>query len=274
MTELIWLASYPKSGNTWFRAFLSSLLRGGAPIDINALDGDGAASSRRIVDEELGVSASELPPSLVAALLPLAWASRARSSKYPLHVKIHDRYSGELPGRALYFVRNPLDVCVSFAHHNGHSDYSATADRMADPDLTMAPAGRFHPHLPQPVGTWSSHVTGWSSAPIPVKVVRYEDMIREPALTFAQACRFADLPMDPVLIARSLSHCSLAELRRQEEVSGFGERRWASPLFFRRGGVGGWRSQLTAGEAGRLIADHGAAMKRLGYLTDSGDPVY
>jgi hypothetical protein len=37
---LYWVASYPKSGNTWMRAALTSLRRGGASIDINRLDGD------------------------------------------------------------------------------------------------------------------------------------------------------------------------------------------------------------------------------------------
>ena len=38
MAGIIWLASYPKSGNTWLRAFLHNLLRDpGRPYDINKL---------------------------------------------------------------------------------------------------------------------------------------------------------------------------------------------------------------------------------------------
>ena len=38
MGRIIWLASYPKSGNTWMRAFLHNLLRNpGESYDINRL---------------------------------------------------------------------------------------------------------------------------------------------------------------------------------------------------------------------------------------------
>ena len=38
-SHIIWLASFPKSGNTWFRIFLANLTKGDAePADINNLD--------------------------------------------------------------------------------------------------------------------------------------------------------------------------------------------------------------------------------------------
>ncbi|MEJ2083836.1 MAG: sulfotransferase, partial [Acidobacteriota bacterium] len=38
MTGIVWLASYPKSGNTWLRAFLMNFLDPGKrPVDINQL---------------------------------------------------------------------------------------------------------------------------------------------------------------------------------------------------------------------------------------------
>ena len=38
MGKILWLASYPRSGNTWLRAFLHNLFRNSAePYDINRL---------------------------------------------------------------------------------------------------------------------------------------------------------------------------------------------------------------------------------------------
>ena len=37
MGKIIWLASYPKSGNTWVRAFLTSLLFPSYPFRVNNL---------------------------------------------------------------------------------------------------------------------------------------------------------------------------------------------------------------------------------------------
>ncbi len=60
--RIVWLASYPKSGNTWMRAFLSNYLADGdKPVDINSLDTGGPiASARTIFDEAVGVEASDL----------------------------------------------------------------------------------------------------------------------------------------------------------------------------------------------------------------------
>ena len=46
--RIIWLASYPKSGNTWFRCFLSALID--QEVNINKLKTDGIFSSRRLFD--------------------------------------------------------------------------------------------------------------------------------------------------------------------------------------------------------------------------------
>mgnify|MGYP001484297773 FL=1 len=55
MSQLVWLASYPKSGNTWMRIFLINyLLNTQAPQDINALDMINHASARHIFDDLAG----------------------------------------------------------------------------------------------------------------------------------------------------------------------------------------------------------------------------
>ena len=60
MAGIIWLASYPKSGNTWLRAFLTSFQSGGQPVDINSMAGGPIASARKRFDDAMGVEASEL----------------------------------------------------------------------------------------------------------------------------------------------------------------------------------------------------------------------
>ena len=48
MTRTIWLASYPKSGNTWFRMLVANLsAKDGKPVDINDLPERGGIASAR-----------------------------------------------------------------------------------------------------------------------------------------------------------------------------------------------------------------------------------
>jgi aryl sulfotransferase len=66
---IIWLASYPKSGNTWLRVFLTNYLRDGdQPADLNDLDGGPIASARLAFEEAVGVEASDLTQAEIERL--------------------------------------------------------------------------------------------------------------------------------------------------------------------------------------------------------------
>src|SRR6056300_989710 len=129
--KLFWLASYPKSGNTWTRAFIANLLNEDPdPVDINELNTGAIASGREWVQAAFDFDIDELTHDEVDQLRPHAyrWLSD-RAANYEYH-KTHDAFSyvdeeGRLPlfppeatAGALVIVRNPLDVAVSFAHHN------------------------------------------------------------------------------------------------------------------------------------------------------------
>ena len=59
--SIFWLASYPKSGNTWMRILLTNYMRNAdEPADINRLDGGPIASARQVFDDNVGVEASVL----------------------------------------------------------------------------------------------------------------------------------------------------------------------------------------------------------------------
>jgi aryl sulfotransferase len=284
---IVWLASYPKSGNTWFRAFLTNLLSDGdQPAIINDLKGNLIASDRRLFDGAVGYDSGNLTSDEVDLLRPEVYQHQAETTKEPLFIKVHDAY-GFLPGGrplfppeatnyALYFIRNPLDVCVSLAHHLGHDNFDRIIRDMADEKRCFCDAqARELNQLRQKVRTWSHHVLSWVEAPhMRVHVVRYEDMKLNPEATFKAAASFVDLPDDAERVHRAVHFSRFDELRQQEEKSGFLERMAAAQSFFRKGEIGSWREVLTPAQAQRIIADHADVMKRFGYLNDQDQPVF
>lgn len=287
MSGLVWLASYPKSGNTWFRIFLANFLADGhAPLEINELSFSPIASLRRPFDETLGWDSGDLSPEETERLRPevhLHWAEAARETHY---YKIHDAYTFLPDGRplfppaavraALYFVRNPLDVCVSLTRHNGDDDFDRTIREMAAPGTTLCGlSDRQFLQLPQKLLTWSEHVTSWIDAPgVRVLVLRYEDMKMQPERFFSEAIRLLGLPEDAARLKKAIEFSRFEELRAQEQKTGFHEKLSVATSFFRKGEAGTWRGELTARQSQRIIADHGAVMRRLGYLDDHGEPVF
>ena len=281
MTGIVWLASYPKAGNTWFRVLLAHLRRDRPRPD--TLDSLGAviASARSWIDTAAGLEASDLTADEIDALRPAVYARAAAASRAPeprLH-KIHDAFTTPADGRpvipvdatrgAIYFVRNPLDVAVSLAHHSA-SDVDTAIARMAnDGHALCRRTDRLQNQVRQHLSSWSSHARGWiDNGQVPVHVVRYEDMIEAPAATAAAALRFAGVERTSAEIERAVEASRFERLQALERAEGFGERPSADRPFFRRGIAGAWRDELSAEQAARVIRDHHEMMRRLGYLED------
>jgi len=282
---LIWLASYPKSGNTWTRVFLTNYLGRdeAGPADINHLDGGPIASDRTLFDEVIGVEAACLRPEEVRRLRPqvYCWLARqAARARKPLFVKVHDAWqrlpSGEglFPAEAtrgvIYIARSPLDVAVSLAHHNGQP-VATTAARLCDPAVVIgeadaaADAGR---QLPQFLGSWSGHARSWlDDSGLPVHQMRYEDMLADPAAAFGAMLRFAGVEVQPERLARAVQAAAFERLQEQERERGFRERRQtATAAFFRQGRAGAWREALPPELAEQIVQANRGMMERLGYL--------
>lgn len=282
---IIWLASYPKSGNTWLRVFLANLLApGDAPAGINELDGVGHGAARHLFDDFAGVDSSDLTPDELDALRPGVYEAMTAESAGPIFLKTHDAYCSTASGEpvlarrataaAVYIVRSPLDVAPSYAFHRGTSVDESIAV-MADEDHTMAGLGRRgRRQVPQRLGSWSSHVASWLDASgIPLHVVRYEDMSLRSRTAFGAVADFLGLEVTDEALHRAMEHSDFAELRRQEDEFGFAEGSPKATRFFRRGRVGSWRDELTPEQVERIVRDQGRMMRRLGYLDRDGAPV-
>ena len=284
--SILWLASYPKSGNTWFRAFYTNLIMNkDTPARLDELAASDMASSRRLFDDYAGVEASDLTQDEIDRLRPRIYEIIARNAKETIPIKIHDACIQTANGDplvphqatwgAIYFLRNPLDVAVSFAHHSACGIDTIIAN-MADESFCLsAGPNRIGSQFRQRLLSWSSHVTSWLSAwEDRVHVMRYEDMVLRPMETFTGAARFARLPDDPARIQRALQFSEFSELQRQEKTHGFKDKPQNAEAFFRQGKVGSWREALTTSQVQRLIADHGAVMKKFGYLNDRDEPLF
>jgi hypothetical protein len=275
MAGIWWLASYPKSGNTWVRAVIAALTSG-RPVDINALHYPGAIASNRVgFDDALAIDSADLSFEQESNLRPRAYEIWAAEAKQTLFCKAHDAYHATPAGEplfptaatlgAVYVTRDPRAIAVSFAHHFAQPIDAAIA-RMADQAATFAASTRRLPQqLHQRLGRWSDHVESWLAAPFPIHLVRYEDMHAEPNKTFTGLAAFLGLPRDGGCIAAAIESATFARLQAQEREAGFIEKPPGCGIFFREGRVDGWREVLTADQTARIVAVHGAVMRRLGY---------
>jgi hypothetical protein len=279
ITGIVWLASYPKSGNTWTRAFLHNLLgllegRAGEHDinDINEFTTWDLAAKR--YEPHLGKSVEDASRDEIAAVRPKVQAEIAAQTDGLTLVKTHhalvmDRGHPTLnfavTSGAVYIVRNPLDVAISFAHHMG-ADVDVAIDQMARDGLETEVTAK---SVYEVYGSWSEHVRSWTARPHrAVCVLRYEDMLERPFPAFAGLSRHLMLRPTPEQVDEAIARSSFARLRAQEEAHGFREKPDSARRFFREGRAGQWREHLSRRQVRRIVRAHAFEMNRFGYLDD------
>ncbi|MCP4153686.1 MAG: sulfotransferase domain-containing protein [bacterium] len=286
MKNIIWLASYPKSGNTWFRVFLANLLSDSdTPADINLLEETPIASSRMLFDDAVGIAAADLTHKEIDRLRPEVYEYLSNQAKTTLYLKIHDactlvdKNQPLVPPAAtrgaLYFVRNPLDIAVSFANHS-NTAIDRTIKIMNNENYCFCDEpGRLHNQLRQQLLSWSSHVLSWINAEnIELLTIKYEDMINHTMETFSKAATFLGLSYSAAHIENALTFSHINELRRQEKENGFQEKFPSCKSFFSKGESGYWRNILNSRQVDTIISQHKDVMKRFGYLNEKNEPVF
>ncbi len=225
---LTWLASYPRSGNTYFRLVLHYL--SGLPTYSVYEDRVG----RGVIAQLVGREDSDLLPEAMAEAPQL------------YTVKTHDLPRGD-QYPAIYLVRDGRDALTSYAH------YILSFEK--DPGIDSGPAA-FSSTLrelivgnPRPFGSWSENVSAWSGRQRTV-VVRFEDLVKTPL----------------EVVRRAMSEVGGEELLVRETIlPSFEELHRLFPEFFRRGQVGGWRTEMSPDLHELFWKHHENTMRRMGY---------
>ena len=205
MTEAVWLASYPKSGNTWLRFLIAHLA--GADLSRSAELATLVPDGHTIAD----------------------WSSLERSR--PRVIKTHwlpRHLPAPMTTRAvIYIARNPFDVIASNLRY---ALLAADETVLARPEaellrIRMAYVELFLRHGGDPnwmefgFGSWREHLEAWSSfaATRPALFLRYEDLHDDPRAVLRRIGRFLELRPDEARIERALAASSFDAMRRLEE---------------------------------------------------------
>ncbi len=282
---IVWVASYPKSGNTWMRVFLYHLIR---LVGGHQGDSDGLADLRRIGGSEsgrldlferfLGKPPAAATVEEIAAVRPAVQGAIAAEADGLVVTKTHNAF-GTIFGAptidmkptagAIYVIRNPLDVAVSLAAHFD-IPIDEAVDRMCLDNCMASGDGR---GVYEFWGSWSQNVESWTGNPHPsIMPVRYEDMLSMPKAVFRAAADFIAQRPSEEQLATAIRLSSFDRLRNAERKGGFQETIREGQQFFRIGRAGTWQKALTENQIGRIVGKHHLHMRRAGYLT--GDLVH
>jgi hypothetical protein len=275
MGNIVWLASYPKSGNTWLRAFIHNLLHSSEqPSELDAVSAFFESEAEaKWYEPYLQDTLTNTAFDQLAALRPIVHRSIANSvARGSVMTKTHNQFANyqgtalhnlEVTAAAIYILRNPLDVVISAADHFGLSIDEAI-EFMRNPNTATQGdeqgAGGF-------LGSWSQHVESWTTTASPhFLVLRYEDMLDKPVATFMQVAKLLGLGSDKAKIKRAIKFASFRELKKQEMSKGFSERSSKSESFFRQGKKHQWIERLNQEQVITIIEQHREQMLKYDYV--------
>lgn len=280
--KLVWLASFPKSGNTWLRLFLANyIMNCDEPFPINQVHMLTFSDMMGSPYEKLtGKPLRELSDLEIQSLRPRVHRALASQKADVMLVKTHQAVlqiqeistvTFEVTKASIYILRNPFDVAVSYAHHCGLQPAETLQLLNSDRHKTK---GDGKTTVPQYLGRWCDHVRSWvDNRELSPLLLRYEDMKRYPEVEFAKAVRHLGMEVDEERLERAIRFSSFDELASQETKAGFVERAKNAERFFRSGRIGEGLESFQDEDVARAVSDHRATLERFGYLNKHGELV-
>ncbi len=276
---IIWLASYPKSGNTWLRMFLKSyFMKSDEKFSLEKSISDNfkpqGFPDQKIL-EELKVDYYKFEE---IAKNWEAMQDYLNLNNQTNFVKTHNAMctvgsykftSHKNTKGAIYIVRDPRDVLVSYSHHYG-VDYEKTFKMISSPYNCEYPESGGKRYKKTLMGNWSSHYNSWKKYnSCKVLIIKYEDMIINEYETFMKVINYLkevnDTEFNEEKFKKALKQSQFSELQKLEKTEGFSEV-GRGGIFFRSGKIGEWRNEVSVDLVKKTEKVFNKEMKELGYL--------
>ncbi len=273
---LLWLASYPKSGNTWVRMLLTAYTNPTADsqLSFNQVKRVTVMESA-MIHYTRAAGRDDLGPEEIDQLRPqVQWNLSQRKQRHAL-IKTHNArvtFNGvplirdDLTRAAVYIVRNPLDIVDSFADHWG-IEHDVAIERINSDRHTIG-GGPGAKQVTQHLRNWSQHVSSWLDHNLfPTLVIRYEDMLASPEIALRNIITFLGWKLSGPRLRAAIEQTRLEGLVQRESNEGFRERSENSKTgqFFRHGKSGRWRDVLRPDQSAKICDRHAGVMTRIGY---------
>lgn len=235
------IASYPRSGNTWARFLIANLMHPKRPVTF--------ANLETIIPDATALSSREL-----------------KRIPRPRLIKTHEYFEPRYR-KVIYLVRDPRDVALSL--YNFRRKYRSVDDSYP---IEQYVAERF---LAGDLDvSWGEHVGSWLGTRMNhpgFLLVRYEDLLQDPTRELCRLASFLGIAENPEALTQAIERSSANRLRQLEQVE---HEAWvttrgkrADVPFIAEAVAGTWKQKLPQPSVALIESAWGDLMNSLGYET-------
>ena len=272
---IIWIASYPKSGNTWVRLFLKSYFLGkNEQLDINEDIKIPSFPETKYFDL-LNIDYTRVTElvknwSLIQDSINLNGKTNFLKTHNGMFAINNHKFTDEKNTiGAIYIVRDPRDVALSSAHHFGLT-LEMAVENILNPKNREIMEYKNKKYTHSILGSWSDNYNSWKAYPLTdIIIIKYEDLINDTKNSFLKILEYLkkknNIKIDLDKMEKAIEETSFNNLKQKEDAFGFKERS-EHGLFFRKGIVGEWKNNLDKKLSNKIENAFQKEMKELKYL--------
>ena len=275
---IIWCASYPKSGNTWIRAIITSLIYSeNGTFNFNLLKKVGQFP-RRDHFKELTDDYSDLNN------VSKYWIAAQEKINSDGKLRIFKTHSGNYNFSkndftnkkntlgVIYIVRDPRNIISSLSNHYQH-DFKISTDFLLNEKSFLSnkdPNYKTEENIITLLGSWKNHYNSWKIASN-LLLIRYEDLVLDVKSQVNRLSnflkKFAYFHTNEIKINNIIETTSFELLKKKEQNEGFEEAVNSKIKFFNLGPKSSWKNVVDKKLIYKIEKIFKNEMKELNYLS-------
>ena len=279
---IIWIASYPKSGNTWVRSIISSLIYSNdGNFDFDLLKKIQQFPNQRHFEKFTKdfQNIYELKKYWIDAQ---DWINVNKEIKFfkthHINCKIgeHPFTNKDNTLGTIYVVRDPRNLIKSFTNHYSINKDTAKKFITSRQSVTGALGEMSKQYnIFTILGSWKDHYKSWTKINNNLLLIKYEDLLLDPFKQIRRIIEFLEKKIsfsyNDNKIKNIINTTSFEKMKKKEIEKGFDEAANAKnsddkKKFFFLGKDNKWEEYLNKDDTKYIIDEMGDEMKELGYI--------
>ena len=283
---IIWLASYPKSGNTWVRSFLNSLLfnkNNEADLsEINKIDQYPKRSHFINLVNEID-NLEKLSSNWIESQKILNKDNKIKFLKtHHALCKYQNSFftNGEVSLGTVHIIRDPRNVISSILYHFSKKNYSEAKEFLFNENKALGKKfdlkdPNVNKNIFTVISSWKNHFNSWKQFNKNYLLIKYEDLILDPHKEFNKLAEYLskllNLEFDASKVNLAVRSNSFENLKKLEKENGFVEaindkETGKKKQFFNLGPENDWKKLLDTKLRQDIEKEFETEMRELGYI--------